>query len=82
MHRGADGRDQLVLFSSEPVPDLFILLKAPSGFGWLEVKRQSFKAPRDEREERQARFLACVREAGGIGCFVRSVEEAISAIAS
>ena len=80
IHRGADGRDQLVLFSSEPVPDLFVLLKG--GFAWLEVKRPSFKSPRDEREERQARFLAAVREAGGIGCFVRSVDEAIDAIAA
>ena len=80
MHRGAHGRDQLVLFSSEPVPDLFVLLKG--GFAWLEIKRPSFKAPRDEREERQARFLACVREAGGIGCFVRSVDEALAALAA
>ena len=80
MHRDRYGNEQLVLFSSEPVPDLFVLLKG--GFAWLEVKRPSFKATRDEREERQARFLACVREAGGIGCFVRSVDEALAAIAS
>ena len=81
MYRGKDGRDHLVLFTSEPVVDLHIMLRNPGRLGWLEVKRPSWKRPTDEREERQARFLACVREAGGIGCFVRSVEEAIAAIA-
>jgi hypothetical protein len=79
MHRGANGKQYLVMFSSEPVPDLFVLLKG--GFAWFEVKRPDFKAPRDAREERQAAFLAAVREAGGIGCFVRSVDEALAAIA-
>ena len=82
MYRGKDGREHLVLFTSEPVVDLHIMLRNPGRLGWLEVKRPSFKGvPRDLREEKQARFLAAVREAGGIGCFVRSVEEAIAAIA-
>jgi hypothetical protein len=80
MHRGADGRDRLVLFSSEPVPDLFVLLRG--GFAWLEVKRPGWSRPTDLREERQAAFLAAVREAGGIGQFVRSIDEAIAAIAA
>src|SRR3990167_3677460 len=82
MHRGANGKDYLVMFSSEPVPDLFVLLKAPPRICWLEVKRPGWDRPRDLREERQSAFLAAVREAGGIGQFVRSVEEAIAAIAS
>jgi hypothetical protein len=80
MHRGANGKDYLVMFSSEPVPDLFVLLR--NGFAWLEVKRPGWAKPTDLREERQAAFLAAVREAGGIGQFVRSVDEAISAIAA
>ena len=82
MHRGANGKDYLVMFSSEPVPDLFVLLKAPPRICWMEVKRPGWDRPRDLREERQAAFLAAVREAGGIGKFVRSVDEAIAAIAS
>ena len=78
MHRDAQGRDHLVMFSSEPVPDLYVLLKG--GFAWLEVKRPPWSRPTDAREERQARFLEAVREARGIGCFVRSVDEAIAAI--
>jgi hypothetical protein len=78
MHRGANGKDYLVMFSSEPVPDLFVLLRG--GFAWLEVKRPGWSRPTDLREERQAAFLAAVRDAGGIGCFVRSVDEAIAAI--
>jgi hypothetical protein len=78
MHRGANGKDYLVMFSSEPVPDLFVLLRG--GFAWLEVKRPGWSRPTDLREERQAAFLAAVREAGGIGQFVRSVDEAIAAI--
>ena len=82
MHRGSDGRDRLVLFSSEPVPDLFVLLRdSKAGFAWLEVKRPGWSRPTDLREERQAAFLAAVREAGGIGQFVRSVDEALAAIA-
>ncbi|MDZ4250400.1 MAG: hypothetical protein U0990_09955, partial [Candidatus Nanopelagicales bacterium] len=79
MHRGANGKDYLVMFSSEPVPDLFVLLRG--GFAWLEVKRPGWQRPTDLREERQAAFLAAVREAGGIGCFVRSIDEAIAVIA-
>ena len=82
MHRGANGKDYLVMFSSEPVPDLFVLLKAPPRICWMEVKRPGWSHPTDLREERQAAFLAAVREAGGIGQFVRSVDEAIAAIAS
>lgn len=80
MHRGANGKDYLVMFSSEPVPDLFVLLRG--GFAWLEVKREGWQRPSDAREERQAAFLAAVREAGGIGCFVRSVDEALAAISA
>ena len=80
MYRGKDGRDHLVLFTSEPVVDLHVMLRNPAGWGWLEIKRPSFKGPRDLREERQAAFLAAVREAGGIGAFVRSVDEALEAI--
>lgn len=80
MHTGANGRDYLVMFSSEPVPDLFVLLKG--GFAWLEVKRPGWSRPTDLREERQAAFLEAVRAAGGIGQFVRSVEEALAEIAA
>src|SRR3990167_6735032 len=80
MHRGANGKDYLVMFSSEPVPDLFVLIRG--GFAWLEVKRPGWSRPTDLREERQAAFLSAVREAGGIGCFVRSIDEALAAIAS
>ena len=76
-----DGSKSLVHFSSEPVVDLYVLMRG-GRYAWLEVKRPSFKAPRDLREERQAAFLVAVREAGGIGQFVRSVDEAIAAIAS
>ena len=78
MHRGANGKDYLVMFSSEPVPDLFVMLR--HGFAWLEVKRSGWTKPTDHREERQAAFLACVRQAGGIGAFVTSVEEALALI--
>jgi len=80
MYRDRQGHDSLVLFSSEPVPDIHVLLRTPPQIGWIEIKRPSFKAPRDAREERQARFLEDVRKAGGIGAFVRSVEEALDAI--
>ena len=74
-----DGSRSLIHFSSEPVVDLYVVMRG-GRYAWLEVKRPSFKAPRDLREERQAAFLAAVREAGGIGQFVRSIEEAIAAI--
>ena len=80
-YEGRNGKKYLVHFNSEPVVDLHIMLRNPQGWGWLEVKRESFKAPRDERELKQAAFLAAVREAGGIGQFVRSVDEALEAIA-
>ena len=76
-----DGSRSLIHFSSEPVVDLYVLLHG-GRYAWLEVKRPSFKVPRDLREERQAAFLTAVREAGGIGQFVRSVDEAISAISA
>ena len=93
-YRNAQGKDALVLFSSEPVVDLYVLMRervAPLNSNrvalhaprtaWLEVKRPGWSKPRDLREERQAAFLAAVREAGGIGQFVRSVDEALEAIA-
>lgn len=80
LSRDANGREHLVLFSSEPVPDLFGLLRNPPGFFWYEVKRDGWSRPRDYREERQAAFLEAVRQAGGIGQFVRSVDEALEAI--
>ena len=90
-YRNAQGKDALVLFSSEPVVDLYVLMRGkreserfdlytPGRTAWLEVKRPDWSKPRDLREERQAAFLQCVREAGGIGAFVRSVEEAIAAM--
>lgn len=72
-----DGSKSLVNFSSEPVVDLYVMLRG-GRYAWLEVKRPSFKVPRNEREERQAAFLAAVREAGGIGAFVRGVDEALA----
>ena len=80
MYRGKDGREHLVLFTSEPVVDLHVMLCNPAGWGWIEVKRPSWKHPTDARETRQAQFLDAVRRAGGIGAFVRSVEEALAAI--
>ena len=42
----------------------------------LECKRESFTQPTDQREREQAAFLAVVRNAGGIGGFVRNADEA------
>ena len=42
----------------------------------LEAKRPSWKKPGDEREIEQANYLMLVRNLGGLGGFVRSVEEA------
>ena len=75
-----DGSRSLIHFSSEPVVDIYVILRG-GRYAWMEVKRPSFRAPRDLREERQSAFLAAVREAGGIGQFVRSVDEALAAIA-
>lgn len=80
MYKSPQGRDYMVHFTSEPVVDIHFMLRNPHGWGWFEVKRPSFRSPRDLREERQAAFLAAVREAGGIGEFVRSVTETIAAI--
>ena len=46
----------------------------------LEIKRPDWKKPSDQREIEQAAFLHRVRDHGGIGEFVRSVEEAQRAI--
>lgn len=90
-YRNAQGRDGLVLFSSEPVVDLYVLMYSEHETvdddvlvyrrtAWLEVKRPSWKSPTDARETRQAQFLDAVRQAGCIGAFVRSVDEALDAI--
>ena len=42
----------------------------------LEAKRPSWKKPSDEREIEQANYLMLIRNLGGIGGFVRSVDEA------
>lgn len=85
--RGGSG---LVMFTSDLVTDLHIMLRDPPGWGWLEVKREGWRPHVGEfnpanktlkREADQAAFLAAVREAGGIGAFVRSVDEALEAIA-
>ena len=46
----------------------------------LEAKRPSWNKPSDERELEQANFLMLIRNLGGIGEFVRSVDEALIAI--
>lgn len=42
----------------------------------IECKRPSWREPRTERELKQQAFIRIVQESGGIGAFVRSVEEA------
>lgn len=42
----------------------------------LEAKRPSWKEPREPREFRQAAFIAMIRNCGGVGGFVRSVDDA------
>ena len=63
------------------LPDFWGFLKGGRFFA-LEAKRENFKEPRDDRERKQANFLALVRNCGGIGAFVRSATEAKAAIES
>ena len=42
----------------------------------LECKRPSWKEPRTDREKRQQAFIHMIEAIGGIGGFVRSVDEA------
>ena len=46
----------------------------------LEAKRPSWKKPSDKREYEQAAFLMLIRNIGGVGAFVRGVDEALAAI--
>lgn len=42
----------------------------------IECKRPVWSEPRTEREKKQALFIALIRNLGGVGGFVRSVDEA------
>ena len=42
----------------------------------LEAKRGNWKQPSDERERKQAAYLYCIRNIGGIGEFVTSADQA------
>lgn len=57
------------------LPDFWGLLKNGRFFA-LEAKRGDWKKPRDDRERKQANFLALVRNCGGSAGFARSVDEA------
>ena len=54
--------------------------KKTGQFFALEVKRLSWNRISDEREECQNAFLTLVRSTGGLGGFVRSVDEALYAL--
>lgn len=74
------GKRYFVRFASEPVPDIYFF--GPSVWGWLEVKRPGWTRPKDERENRQARFLDDVRVAGGIGRFITDPQQIMEALKS
>jgi hypothetical protein len=88
---GADksGREYLVKFASRRVVDLYVVLYE-GRYAWLEVKKPGWQLgpwppsnPKDRRaytEHEQDKFLKEVRNAGGIGAFVRSVGEAMEAL--
>lgn len=47
----------------------------------IECKRRNWTGPHNLREHQQQAFLTCIRSIGGIGAFVRSSEEAQTALA-
>ena len=46
----------------------------------FECKRPSWSKPTDEREHKQAAFLALIRDLGGIGMFVSDVQQVHEAL--
>jgi hypothetical protein len=48
----------------------------------IEAKRPSWKGPRDEREFKQANFLAVIRNIGGVSGFAMSADDAKAVIES
>jgi len=61
------------------LPDFWGLLTSGRMFA-LEAKRVGWKAPGDQREREQAAFLNFLKSFGHIGEFVRSAEEAKTAL--
>lgn len=47
---------------------------------FIEVKRPDWKAPRDDRERRQAAFLDCARRHGCLALFATSAQEVADAL--
>ena len=60
-------------------PDILGLLGTGKMFA-LECKRPGWKSPHNEREKAQERFLGVIRDGGGIGAFVTSVDEVVGVL--
>lgn len=56
------------------LPDIYALLKNGRTL-WIEVKREGWTKPKDQREIEQANFLNHIRACGGIGIFATSVAD-------
>lgn len=65
--------------SEMTVVDFWGILKDGRVFA-IEAKRQGFKKPRDNREYKQANFLAMIRNVGGIGIFATNAEQVAEAL--
>lgn len=79
-YEAASGRYAPIFFyrvvTGQPVrlPDYLGIMRSGAMLA-LECKRPTWKAPRDKREYEQAAFLMLVNNSGGIGAFVRSVDD-------
>lgn len=61
------------------ITDFWGILKDGRPFA-IEAKREGFKVPRNDREFKQANFLALVRNIGGIGIFATSADQVAEAL--
>lgn len=77
----ATGKRYFVRFASEPLPDIYVILKDGLGCAWFEIKRPGWLRPTDAREARQAAFLQDVRQSGGIGEFITDPQQIVGALA-
>ena len=56
--------------------DVIVIVKPSGRVVCLEIKLPGFKRPRNQHEREQAEFIELIKQAGGHGAFVTSVEEA------
>lgn len=71
-----DGPDKLY----PAVVDLQAMLKPTGQLIAIEVKKASFRGPKDKREKQQALYLQYVRQAGGIGIFATCLQDVVNAL--